>query len=49
MRYFGKKSTTDLVIAKLKYLTFEPALGVKGWGKTCPCHAHLQALGNHGL
>ena len=25
-----KKSTTDLVIAKLKYLTFEPALGVKG-------------------
>ena len=39
-----------LVIAKFKYLTFDPLGGVKGGGvKLWHCHSYLQALGNHGL
>ena len=35
-----------LVIAKFKYLTFDPLGGVKGGGvKHWPCHSYLQALG----
>ena len=46
----AKKITIALVIAKFKYLTFDPLGGVKGGGvKLWHCHAYLQALGNHGL
>ena len=46
----GKKLTIALVIAKFKYLTFDPLGGDKGGGvKLWHCHAYLQALGNHGL
>ena len=46
----AKILTTALVIAKFKYLTFDPLGGVKGGGvKLWHCHAYLQALGNHGL
>ena len=39
-----------LVIAKFKYLTFDPLGGVKGGGvKLWQCYSYLQALGNHGL
>ena len=39
-----------LVIAKFKYLTFDPLGRVKGGGvKLWHCHSYLQALGNHGL
>ena len=39
-----------LVIAKFKYLTFDPLGGVKGGGvKLWHCHSYLQALGNHAL
>ena len=42
--------TIALVIAKFKYLTFDPLGGVKGGRvKLCHCHAYLQALGNHGV
>ena len=42
--------TIALVIAKLKYLTFDPLGEVKGGGvKLWHCHAYLQALSNHGL
>ena len=42
--------TNALVIAKWKYLTFDPLGVVKGGGvKLWHCHAYLQALGNHGL
>ena len=46
----AKILTIALVIAKFKYLTFDPLGGVKGGGvKLWHCHAYLQALGNHGL
>ena len=42
--------TIALVIAKLKYLTFDPLGSVNVGGvKFWHCHAYLQALGNHGL
>ena len=42
--------TIAQVIAKFKYLTFDPLGGVKGGGvKLWHCHAYLQAFGNHGL
>ena len=45
-----KKLTIAIVIAKFKYLTFDPLGEVKGGGvKRLHCHANLQALGNHGL
>ena len=46
----AKILTIVSVIAKFKYLTFDPLVGVKGGGvKLWHCHAYLQALGNHGL
>ena len=39
-----------LVIAKFKYLTFDPLVEVKAGGVNLwHCHSYLQALGNHGL
>ena len=48
---FGKKILIiALVIAKFKYLTFDPLGGVKGGGvKLWHCYSYLQALGNYGL
>ena len=44
------KNINALVIAKFKYLTFDPLGGVKGGGvKLWHCHSYLQALSNHGL
>ena len=49
-KYQQKILTIALVIAELKYLTFDPLSGVKGGGvKLWHFHAHPQALGNHGL
>ena len=49
-KFQQKILTIALVIAKFKYLTFDPLGGVKGGGvKLWHCHAYLQALGNHGL
>ena len=49
-KFQQKILTIALVIAKFKYLTFDPLGGVKGGGvKLWHCNAYLQALGNHGL
>ena len=51
MQNLSKKILTiALVIAKFKYMTFDPLVGVKGGGvKLWHCLAYLQALDNHGL
>ena len=43
------KLTTALVIAKFKYLTFDPLGGVQSEVKCWHCYAYVQALGTHGL
>ena len=49
-KILAKKIIIALVIAKFKYLTFDPLGGVNGGGvKLWHCHSYLQALGNHGL
>ena len=49
-KFQQKILTIALVIAKFKYLTFDPLGGVKGGGVNLwHCHAYLQALGNHGV
>ena len=49
-KFQQKILTIALVIAKFKYLTFDPLGGVKGGGvKLWHCHPYLQAIGNHGL
>ena len=49
-KFQQKKLIIALVIAKFKYLTFDPLGWVKGGGvKLWHCHSYLQALGNHGL
>ena len=49
-KFQQKIITIALVIAKYKYLTFDPLGGVKGGGvKLWHCHAYRQALGNQCL
>ena len=49
-KFQQKILTIALVIAKFKYLTFDPLGRVKGGGvKLWHCHAYLQALGNQGV
>ena len=46
----GKILIIALIIAKFKYLTFDPLGGVKGGGvKLWHSHSYLQAFGSHGL
>ena len=50
MQKCSKNIDNYLSYYEIKYLTFDPLVGVKGGEvKLWHCHAYLQALGNHGL